>query len=106
LNHFCRSKINIKLDIISAFNRLRIRAGDEELTAFKTRFGFFEYFVMFFDFCNGPALFQSYINDIFREYLNDICTAYLDDILIYSDMESEHEIHVKRILIKLREAGL
>ena len=106
LNRLSRAKVFTKLDIISAFNRLRIREGDEELTAFRTRFGLFEYLVMPFGLCNGPASFQHYINDTLREFLDETCTAYLDDILIYSDVEEEHEIHVKRILQKLREAGL
>ena len=59
-----------------------------------------------FGLCNGPASFQNYINDTLREYLDDFCTMYLDDILIYSEIEAEHKIHVKRILQKLREAGL
>ena len=59
-----------------------------------------------FGLCNGPASFQNYINNTLREYLNNFCTAYLDDILIYSDNEAEHEIHVKRVLQKLEEAGL
>ena len=106
LNRLSRAKIFTKLDIISAFNRLRIREGDEPLTAFKTRFGLFEYLVMPFGLCNGPASFQNYINDTLGEWLDDFCTAYLDDILIYSHNEAEHEIHVKRILQKLLEAGL
>ena len=59
-----------------------------------------------FGLCNGPASFQNYINDTLWEYLDDFCTAYLDDILIYSEIEAEHEIHVKRVLQKLREASL
>ena len=106
LNRLSKAKIFTKLDIIAAFNRLRIREGDEELTAFRTRFGLFEYLVMPFGLCNGPASFQHYINDTLREYLDNFCTAYLYDILIYSEFEAEHEIHVKRILTKLREAGL
>ncbi len=106
LNRLSRAKCFTKLDIISAFNRLRIREGDESLTAFRTRFGLFEYLVMPFGLCNGPASFQHYINDTLGEFLDDFCTAYLDDILIYSEIEAEHEIHVKRILQKLREAGL
>ena len=106
LNRLSRAKIFTKLDIIAAFNRLRIRAGDEKLTAFRTRFGLFEYLVMPFGLCNGPASFQNYINDTLREYLDDFCTAYLDDILIYSDCEAEHELHVNRVLKKLGEAGL
>ena len=59
-----------------------------------------------FGLCNGPASFQNYINDTLQEYLDDFCTVYLDDILIYSEIEAEHEIHVKRVLQKLHEAGL
>ena len=59
-----------------------------------------------FGLCNGPASFQNYINDTLREYLDDFCTAYLDDILIYSDNEAEHKIHVKHVLQKLEEADL
>ena len=106
LNRLSRAKIFTKLDIISAFNRLRIKEGDEALTAFRTRFGLFEYLVMPFGLCNGPASFQEYINNTLREHLDKFCTAYLDDILIYSDNELEHEVHVKLILRKLREAGL
>ena len=53
---------------------------------------------MLFGLCNGPALFQNYINDTLHEYLNDFCTAYLNDILIYSDNEAEHKIHIKCVL--------
>ena len=106
LDRLSRAKVFTKLDIISAFNRLRIREGDEELIAFRTRFRLFEYLVIPFSLYNRLASFQHYINDTLREYLDDFCTAYLDDILIYSEIEAEHEIHVKRILQKLREAGL
>ena len=59
-----------------------------------------------FGLCNGSASFQNYINDTLREYLNNFCTVYLDDILIYSEIKAKHEIHVKHVLQKLREAGL
>lgn len=106
LARLSRARIFSKLDIISAFNRLRIKEGDEWKMAFRTRYGLFEYLVMPFGLCNGPALFQHYINDTLQEYLNVFCTAYLDDILIYSDNEAEHTMHVRLILAKLREAGL
>ena len=57
LNRLSRAKIFTKLDIISAFNRLRIREGDESLTVFRTRFGLFEYLVIPFGLYNGPASF-------------------------------------------------
>jgi hypothetical protein len=96
----------IKLNIISVFNRLRIKKDDEKLIAFKTRFNLFESLVLFFELCNDSVFFQRFINDTLREYLNDFCTIYLNDILIYSEIEIEHEIHVKRILLKLREIKL
>ena len=106
LNRLSWAKIFTKLDIIAAFNQLCIWEGDESLTAFHTCFELFEYLVMLFSLCNGPASFQNYINDTLHEYLNDFCTVYLDDILIYSDNEAEHEIHVKHVLQKLEEADL
>ena len=98
LNCLSWAKIFIKLDIIAAFNRLCIWEEDESPTVFCTHFELFEYLVMLFGLCNGPASFQNYINDTLHKYLNDFCTVYLDDILIYSDNEAEHEIHVKRVL--------
>ena len=59
-----------------------------------------------FDLCNKLVSFQHYINDTLREFLDNFCIVYLDDILIYSEIEAEHEIHVKRILQKLREVEL
>ena len=106
LNRLSQAKIFTKLDIIAAFNQLCIQEGDESLTVFHTHFELFKYLVMPFGLCNGPASFQNYINDTLHEYLDDFCTAYLDDILIYSDNEAEHEIHIKHVLQKLEEAGL
>ena len=59
-----------------------------------------------FGLCNSSASFQNYINDTLQEYFDDFYTVYLDDILIYSEIDAEHEIHVKRVLQKLHEAGL
>jgi hypothetical protein len=106
LNRLSRTKMFIKLNIISAFNRLRIKKEDEKLITFKIRFDLFELLILFFKLCNDSVFFQHFINDTLREYLNDFCTIYLNDILIYSEIETEHEIHVKRILLKLRETEL
>ena len=105
-NYLSCAKIFMKLNIISAFNRLWIKKEDEVFIAFCTCFNLFKYLIMLFGLCNRPASFQKYINDIFCEYLNKFCTAYLDDILIYSNNETEHEIYIKHILQKLKETGL
>lgn len=99
-------KFFTKLDVIAAFNRIRVAEGHEWLTAFNTRYGQFECLVMPFGLCNAPATFQSYINETLREFLDDFASAYLDDVLIFSDTLEEHEEHVRKVIEKLHAAGL
>ena len=101
-----KAKYFTKLDVISAFNRLRIADGDEYLTAFRTRFDLYEYLVMPFGLANAPSSFQNYINDTLKGYLDEFCTAYIDDILIFSNTLEQHHDHVKKVLTRLLEAGL
>ena len=74
---------------------MRIREGDEWKTAFRTRYGHFEYQVMPFGLTNAPATFQGYINKILAEKLNVFVIVYLDDIFIYT--EDENEGHVQAV---------
>ena len=106
LDRLSHARYFTKLDIIAAFNRLRMKEGEEWKTAFRTRYGLFEYLVMPFGLHGAPAFFQHYINDILREYLDIFCTAYIDDILIYSNTLGEHKGHVRKVLSALRSAGL
>ncbi|KAH7462347.1 hypothetical protein FOMA001_g18655 [Fusarium oxysporum f. sp. matthiolae] len=106
LNNLSGMKYFSRIDIVSAFNNLRIEKGQEYLTAFRTRFGLYESLVMPFGLTGAPATFQRYINDALREHLDIFCTAYLDDILIYSRTREEHIEHLKMVLQKLRAAGL
>ena len=106
LNNLKGMKYFTKIDIISAFNNIRIKEGQEYLTAFRTRFGLYESLVMPFGMTGAPATFQRFINDTLREHLDVFCTAYLDDILIYSRTRKEHLNHVRKILTALRQAGL
>ena len=101
-----RAKVFTKLDIRQAFHWIRISPESEELTAFRTRYGLFQYKVLPFGLTNGPAAFQSYINDALQDLLDVTCTAYLDDILIYSEDELQHETHVKQVIERLQAAGL
>ena len=59
-----------------------------------------------FRLTNGPAVFQQFINDTFIDYLDDFLTAFIDDLLIYSDNKLDHQVHVKKVLERLRQAGL
>ncbi len=106
LNHLSWVKIFIKLNIIFAFNRLRIKAEDEAFIVFHTWFKLFKYLVMLFNLCNESVSILKYINNTFCKHLNKFYTAYLNDILIYFDNELKYKIHVKLILQKLQEANL
>jgi hypothetical protein len=99
-------KIFTKLDLRGAYNLLRIRPGDEWKTAFRTRYGHFEYTVMLFGLTNALAVFQHLMNDIFREYMDEFVMVYLDDILIFSKDQETHDKHVRLVLATLREHGL
>jgi hypothetical protein len=89
-----------------AYNLLRIADGEEWKTAFRTRYGLFEYLVMPFGLTNAPASFQHLMNHIFRKMLDHYVICYLDDILIYSNTLEEHQQHVVSVLQALWEAGL
>ncbi|KAH0604370.1 uncharacterized protein H6S33_006747, partial [Morchella sextelata] len=72
-----------KIDLKEGYNLIRIKDGDEWKTAFRTRYGHFEYLVMPFGLANAPATFQNMMNDALREFLDQGVVVYLDDILIY-----------------------
>ncbi len=94
LDRLRTGKIFTKLYLRGAYNLLRIRSGDEWKTAFRTRYGHFEYTVMPFGLTNAPAVFQHLMNDIFREYMDKFVMVYLDDILIFSKDQETQDKHV------------
>ena len=100
------AKIFSKIDLRSAYHLLRIREGDEWKTAFRTKYGLFEYQVMPFGLSNAPAYFQRFINETFKEMIGKFVVIYLDDFLIYSKDESSHREHIRAVLEGLREAHL
>ena len=106
LDRLVGAKAFTKLDLKDAYHRIRIKAGDEWKTAFRTRYGHFEYLVMPFGLANAPSTFQAYINQAMKDLLDVVCVVYLDDILIYSYDETKHEEHVRMVLDRLREHGL
>ena len=106
LARLSKARIFTKLDVRHAFNRIRLNEDIEDLTTFRTRYGSYKYRVMPFGLCNGPASFQRFINSVLFDYIDDFCTAYIDDILIYSEDPLEHEEHVRKVLDRLRQAGL
>ncbi|KFY17373.1 hypothetical protein V491_05014, partial [Pseudogymnoascus sp. VKM F-3775] len=102
LDRLRRSKVFTKLDLKDAYHCIRIRKGDEWKTAFRTRYGHFEYLVMPFGLTNAPATFQAYINQALVGLVDVICVIYLDDILVFSEDPEEHIASVRRVLDRLR----
>ncbi|CCO35134.1 Retrotransposable element Tf2 155 kDa protein type 1 [Rhizoctonia solani AG-1 IB] len=96
-----KAKIFTKLDLRWGYNNVQIKEGDEWKTAFKTKYGSFEYLVMPFGLTNAPAAFQRFMNDLFRDLLDITVVVYLDDILIFSKDPSEHNKHVREVLQRL-----
>ena len=90
LNRLSRVTRFTKLDLRDAYHRIRIKKGDEWKTAFRTRYGHFEYNVMLFGLMNAPATFQAYINESLREMLDISYITYIDNMLIYSAACEEH----------------
>ena len=100
------AKIYSKIDLRAGYNNVRITDGQEWLTAFRTRYGSFEYLVMPFGLTNAPATFQYFMNDIFHDMIDVHLIIYLDDLLIYSKDEETHRHHVRQVLERLRQYNL
>jgi len=106
LNQIRGCKYFTQLDLRACFNQIRIKKGDEWKTAFRTSYGLFEFLVMPFGLTNAPTTAQRFMNDTLRESLDIFCICYIDDILIYSRTLKEHRQQVRKVLQKLKEAGL
>ena len=106
LNRLSKARIYTSLDMITTYNRLRIKKNDEWKTTFKTRYEHFEYIVLFFDLTNAFATFQSFVNKILTERLDFTVIIYLNDIVIYFMNEEQHIENVKWVLDRLREHKL
>ena len=87
-----------KLDIKNAFPEIAIKKEDQFKTAFRTRYGLFEYTCAPFGFCNSPAVFIRFMNRIFCKLVGISVLIFVDDILVYSKNEEDHVEHMKEVL--------
>ena len=100
------AKVFSKIDLRSGYHQLRVHDEDVPKTAFRTRYGHFEFLVMPFGLTNAPTAFMDLLNRIFRPYLDQFVIVFIDDILIYSGSGEEHAEHLMIILQILREHRL
>jgi Reverse transcriptase (RNA-dependent DNA polymerase) len=106
LDTLSRAEVFTKIDLKHAYHLIRIAAGDEWKTAFRTRYGSFEWLVMPFGLTNTPGGFQRFLNGIFSDLLDAYVIIYLDNILIFSGNKDNYFQHVSEVLKRFRKHGL
>lgn len=101
-----KAKFFTKLDLVGAYQLLRIAPGHKHLTAFHTQYGMFESLVVCDSLRNAPATFQHFLNDVFRDLLGKGVTIYINDILIYASTTEElHQLTIQ-VFERIRSASL
>ena len=100
------AKYFTKIDLRSGYHQIRLDESSVPFTAFRTRYGHFEFLVLPFGLTNAPATFMNLMNEIFKEHLDVFVIVYLDDILIYSRTRNEHLNHIRIVLNILRKEKL
>ena len=96
-------RVYSNIDLRTGYHQLRVREMDIPKTAFRTRYGHFEFTVMPFGLTNAPAAFIDLMHRVFQPYLDQFIVVFVDDILIYSQSEWEHEYNLRIVLQLLRD---
>nr|GFC08131.1 putative reverse transcriptase domain-containing protein [Tanacetum cinerariifolium] len=105
-NQLQGSSVYSKIDLQSGYHQLRVREEDVPKTAFRTRYGHYEFQVMRFGITNEPVVFMDLMNRVCKPYLDKFMIVFIDVILIYSKNKKEHEEHLRTILKLLKKEEL
>ncbi|GKA86998.1 retrotransposon protein, putative, ty3-gypsy subclass [Tanacetum coccineum] len=95
-----------KIDLRSSYHQLRVHEEDIPKTAYRTRYGNFEFMVMPFGLTNTPAVFMDLMNRVCKPYLDKFVIVFIDDIVIYLKSKEDHEVHLKLLLELLKKEKL
>ncbi|GJX32222.1 putative reverse transcriptase domain-containing protein, partial [Tanacetum coccineum] len=95
-----------KIDLRLGYHQLLVHEDDIPKTAFRMRYGHFEFTVMPFGLTNAPAVFMDLMNQVCKPYIDKFVIVFIDDILVYSKMKEKHEVHLKLVLELLRKEKL